>query len=424
MFSSRNYAVFLALSCIFLIGTGISFTLDRDFGDVDVEKVSITDGTLRISGLLYRPQVATSENLLPAVVLAHGISGAKEALSDIALELSRHGFVALAVDLVGHGGSEGQLGSSNDSTIGILAAVRYLESQDFVHVSFIGLVGHSLGAGAIRAMAVAHGNIFASVFIGGGIGGMVAGPAYGTLNSTFPKNLLIAVGKYDVLFNLTQLQTELLPPIFGTSQEVEAGLLYGSFDSETARKLVTPATTHLFEPVDPTVVSETVEWMTNALIPQSSGQSQPYGKDLIYPYREITALVNLFTFIGLIFPISAVVLDRYYSPTMEKKELKKTSKSMEDWKVLVILGGLGLVLFLFMVPVGLFLNFPPLIFGSSIAWWLLATGAAELLVLWLLSKFSSLNLKLKEVVHRSFDRQALVITALLLVLLYLIIILQ
>ena len=33
-------------------------------------------------------------------------------------------------------------------------------------------------------------------------------PRYGTLNSTFPKNLLVAVGAQDVLFDLKKLKTK------------------------------------------------------------------------------------------------------------------------------------------------------------------------------------------------------------------------
>lgn len=51
----------------------------------------------QISGLLYRPNKATIENPLPAIILAHGISSSKQTLSGIALELARDGFVTLAI---------------------------------------------------------------------------------------------------------------------------------------------------------------------------------------------------------------------------------------------------------------------------------------------------------------------------------------
>ncbi|MFB0504469.1 MAG: alpha/beta hydrolase, partial [Candidatus Bathyarchaeia archaeon] len=89
----------LVLVSIYLSGMGSAVVFDTDFGNLDVEMVSIPDRDHQLSGVLYRPIDATQENPLPAIVLVHGISGSKQMVSGIALELGRHGFVALAVDL-------------------------------------------------------------------------------------------------------------------------------------------------------------------------------------------------------------------------------------------------------------------------------------------------------------------------------------
>ena len=389
-----NFLVIFLLVSVYLSGIGIAVIFDTDFGNLDVESVKIPDKGRQISGLLYRPAEATAETPLPCVVLVHGIIHSKEMVSGIALELARKGFVALAVDLAGHGNSEGTFGNA-DPTLGTLAATRYLEAQPYTNASLVGLVGHSLGAGTIRAVAVAHGNILGSVYIGGGFGDMVTDPAYGVLNSTFPKNLLIAIGQHDILFDIDQLKEDLLP-VFGNPYEIKPNRLYGDFSNQTARKLITPPTIHLFEPVDSSIVSEIVAWMRNAL--QDSNQ---LSSDLIYLNREVAISVSLLAFVGLVFPISNVIFN--VSPYRDHKAKKKTKYGMlEDWKTLVIWGTLGLVLFLPMLLIGSLIPIPPMVFGSSLAWWLLSVAIAGLLlILFVLPKFSNVKLNLRSAISET-----------------------
>ncbi len=77
------------------------------------------------------------------------------------------------------------------------------------------------------------------------------------------RNLLVAVGIHDVLFDIEVL-TETLQPIFDTSTPIEPGVTYGDFASGRARRLVVTPTIHLLEPVDPTIVSEVVDWLLRA----------------------------------------------------------------------------------------------------------------------------------------------------------------
>jgi dienelactone hydrolase len=404
----------LLLLCIFLSGIGIYHLLNTDLGKISVSEVFIPDGDQRIGGLLYRPiQGAGSKPWLAAVVLAHGISSSKQSLSAIALELSRRGVVSLAIDLVGHGSSDGSLGSSTDPSLGVTAAIKYLEAQSFVDSSRLGMVGHSLGAGAIRAAATAQGSIRASVFIGGGLDSMTVGPAYGSLNATFPRNLLMVVGREDVLFDIEHLKKELLP-VFNTSH-IAAGQLFGDFARQNARKLVTPATTHLFEPLDPETVSETVSWMESALNDVST-PTVPVKATLIYPFREAALSASSLALLGLVFPLSALILAKL---PPQKRTHRNEGQFLEDWKVFAILGILGLGTLVPMFFVGLIVPFPPLIFGSSFAWWLLAVAALGLvLAKTLLPRISGIRLELKPLVAELFSRSAVMTAFMMLFLLY------
>jgi uncharacterized protein len=249
---------------------------------------------------LYKPKTAVAENPAAAVVLAHGISGSKEMVSGIGLELSRRGFVALCLDLYGHGKSQGAVDFGQiDPSFGVSSAVQYLKSQTFVNSSALGLIGHSLGAGAMRAVVAEDEKIGALVLVGGGLGAFIEDSQYGIFNSTYPRNLLVIIGKYDVLFDLTKLAKEDLPVVFGTQQEVVPDTIYGSFSSQTARKFVIPATTHLFEPIESSVVSESIAWMENAFNIQDS--SDYVGNGQVYLFREAAIAVALVGLLGIAF---------------------------------------------------------------------------------------------------------------------------
>jgi dienelactone hydrolase len=395
-------------------------SLNTDFGRVDTQQVSLSSPLGNIAGLLYRPVDATATNPQPAVVLAHGISGSKQYLSGIALELARNNIVALTIDLLGHGASDGKLADGNqDPSLGMLAAVEYLEAQAFVNSSSVALVGHSLGAGAARATAVAHGKIRATVLIAGGFGSMVTNPVYGTFNSTFPENLLVAIGRYDVLFNLNELKKDTLPPIFGTPTEVIADVLYGDVSNHNARKLVTPPTTHLFEPVDPVIGSETITWLINALQPTGLDEnSRPTSGVAIY--RDISILIGLVTLLGLLLLISSTAFSFMHYPKVKRSiQMRTKAQSIRDWKVLIALGTLSLILYFPMTLVGSSINIPPVIFGSSIAWWTLATATAAFIVVALWSRLSNRELKIKTALEQSFDVQGLTTAVIIFAALYL-----
>jgi dienelactone hydrolase len=324
----------IVLAAVFLTGTAVAFLINNDFGKLEVKTVIIPDGDHYISGVLYRPRAATEENPMPAVVLVHGISSAKESMSSIALELARRGFVTLSIDVVGHGDSGGRLGATRDPSLGAIATLEYVETLPYVDASSLGLVGHSLGAGAVRAAAAAHREVKATVLIAGGLGGMASSPLeYGVLNTTFPRNLLVAIGRQDVLFNLNQVAGEWLPPVFGV-QEIYIGRLYGDFNSATARKLVAPATTHLLEPLDPTIVSEIVVWMSSALKPSEASRIELLEEGLTYPCRETMMLLSVFSLVGLTFPVSTLILLKLPS----RKAARVEHGSIKDWKITVIWG--------------------------------------------------------------------------------------
>jgi dienelactone hydrolase len=403
---------------LFLSGTYFAVAVNSDFGELEVKTVSIEDAGKQLSGLMYIPYAVSPENPCPAIVLAHGISESKDMMSNLGLELARRGFTVLCLDLIGHGSSSGTVSEGNNEIdFGVSAAVQYLQAQPYINSSDIGLVGHSLGGGAVRAEAAQNKNILAIVLVAGGIGADAQNPKYGVLTSTFPKNLLVIVGKYDVLFNVTDLETKELPTAFNSSGPVVPDIIYGSFELQTARKLVIPATTHLFEPIDPKTVAEIVNWMENSL---GTNQASKTGSNvnIVYPEREVALLLALIGLIGITL-MSYYPIARFISEKNTKSLSSVRNRASSRWKIRAVWGLLNLVLFFPMVLIGFAISFPPLIFGSSIAWWVLVTGLVGILMfaknkpkLW------EAKPELKKTFRRSFSRNGTVVAILLFVVLF------
>ncbi|TFH18441.1 alpha/beta fold hydrolase [Candidatus Bathyarchaeota archaeon] len=328
-----------------------AYMVNTESGAIHVSNIVIP-GETQISGVLYKPKWVT-ENA-PGVLLAHGITNSKEPLSGLALELAKHGYVALSIDLAGHGQSSGSL-SGSDPSLGVAQAAEYLADLPFVSGD-IGLVGHSLGAGA--AYYAAYHNVSESglVLIGGGVGVNYYVGSEGFLPPQ-PMNVLVIIGRYDVLFDESLMERLMITLPVNTP---ELDQRKGTPEHGTMTMLLMPATSHLFEPIDPTVVEAAVQWF-NTINGKETEQPQTY---LI---RE--ALIG----VALILFIAAMVL----APTLNTSTVPQT---LFNGRRGAIYGIIGFITFLPAMQLGNLFPFPPQIFGSSIAWWLLVWGAVMYLI--------------------------------------------
>ena len=88
---------------------GKEYQVTRMVLDKDKNAVTFLSEGLRCSGILYKPSVDQKATQLPAIVMAHGLSGVKEqALPQVAEIFARNGFVTLVIDYRFFGESEGE----------------------------------------------------------------------------------------------------------------------------------------------------------------------------------------------------------------------------------------------------------------------------------------------------------------------------
>jgi dienelactone hydrolase len=354
--------------------------VDNDYGQISVRKVTIPNGTSQITGIIYSPKLASPNNRLPAVALAHGIAGAKDYVCDIALEAARNGFIAVAIDLDGHGESGGTI-SEGDPSLGLTSVLNWLEQQPNVDSSKIAVGGHSLGAGAARGAAYAYKKNVATILIAGGIGSQSEGEGYGVLNNTFPGNLLFVVGSEDILFNVTQLK-ETLKPVFGVNGGIESGKTYGDVANLTGRRLVLLSNIHSFEPLDPTAVREVVGWLQLSFYPHQENTFNP--KTTSYPIRDVLLLVALASYIGLVAPLTEIF--GFLIPGSLGPPIKARNRFLRERIALIGWGILGVITFIPSMLLGFILPYPALVFGASQAWWFLITGILGLIFLTFLAR--------------------------------------
>lgn len=402
--NNRTLLIVFILFVSFLCG---AYLLNTNFLTIKTSYVTIHDENFQLQGLLYKPDGVSSTKPAPAVVLAHGIANSKEVVSGFALELAKRGFVTLALDEAGHGNSGGNWAQveKTDPSLGVLSAVNWLKQQSFVDQNKIGIIGHSMGAGSAYYAGLHSTTIKATILIGGGVNGSLTEST--GMNATSPKNLLVIIGRFDVLFNVPQLRNSQLEQVFNTSTTIQENKLYGSFTDMTARKLVTVPATHLFEVMSPDSIRVITDWLSHSLNYTIPNPSSDYSSFLL---RDFFLLLDFALFIWFVLLLSKIVIAKYNII----RETDKLSNVEKGNKYLLGLtwGVLSLVLFVPSIIIGTAIVFPPVIFGSFFAFWLLFTSLSCLLVLFLYRKANYIKFASKELIATVFSNSREVYVAL------------
>ncbi|MFM8938453.1 MAG: alpha/beta hydrolase, partial [Phenylobacterium sp.] len=264
-----------ALGAILIIAGSVLAFLVQGSGGVEVREARwrTPEGAV-MSGLLYRPPGLEAGRRAPAVLLSHGYINTREMQSPFAIELARRGFVVLAMDMTGHGGSGGNVGAAG---FGGPSALAFLRSRPFVDTDQIGLAGHSMGAGPVLAPARAEPEGYRAVVLVGSAPGLFGPPD--DVRPDFPRNLNVVFGgldEFSALMWRTPKGTDLpgsekLKAVFGVASSVEPGRIYGDPALGTARRLDLPRITHPWEHFSSGGIAPAVDWMQARL----EGEARP-----------------------------------------------------------------------------------------------------------------------------------------------------
>jgi pimeloyl-ACP methyl ester carboxylesterase len=353
-----------------LSGTLLAASVQSGFGSVVVTEVDFqaADGS-NIHSTLQKPTYATDSNPLPGVVVIHGVHQNKEWLMAFGIELARRGFVVLTIDANGHGNSETGSGSGT-------AALEYISSRTFVDDTQIGLIGHSMGGG-ISWAALNESSVYvrALVLVGSGF----------RSNMSYIPNTLLATGNFDSLSSYPH-NPALLDPWFNVTG-VEPETTYGDFASNTARRAVFPSTNHLFETVDPVIVSESVEWMKNSLKGGVEDEHWIASTSILYPFWLLGGLFGLIGALLTIFPLIVILLDTSIFSSLKGNPTDEPATKRSFYLNGIVLGLIGVITFFPFLVVGIFLAsvIPfPTFYGLAVVAWILGSGLVALLVLFII----------------------------------------
>ena len=172
---NRKTLILLAVAlAIVLLGSGLASVFNTGSGATTVSRISFDAEHGKLSGLLYMPKGASAQDPRPTVIVTHGYLNSAEMQDANAIELSRRGYVVLALDMYDHGHSK--LDPENYKTFeafgsflatwapfwnySMTDAVAYMYEQPYVLKDeigngIIGVTGHSMG-GFSSAMALCN----------------------------------------------------------------------------------------------------------------------------------------------------------------------------------------------------------------------------------------------------------------------------
>ena len=137
-----------------LLGSFAAQIFNTGFYSVKVERIYFDTESGTLSGLLYLPKGADASNPRPTIVTTHGYLNSAEMQDAPAIELSRRGYVVLALDMYDHGHSKGNAehtgGFMNFWPTSIFDAAAYMYQQPYVQKDaegngVIAVSGHSMG---------------------------------------------------------------------------------------------------------------------------------------------------------------------------------------------------------------------------------------------------------------------------------------
>lgn len=154
MSKSKKSVVLLVISLLLVfVGSFVASLFNNSNGDVDVTRIYFETPRGELSGLLYKPEGA-DEQPRPTIVATHGYLNSGEMQAPQAIEMSKRGYVVLALDQYDHGHSTGTMEKPipffSFWPYAIYDAVQYMYDQDYVLKDadgngVIAVSGHSMG---------------------------------------------------------------------------------------------------------------------------------------------------------------------------------------------------------------------------------------------------------------------------------------
>ena len=369
----------LFLYCLVVIISSSFFAslIQTSFGKVDVKLMNLKtpDGQNLVYDL-YKPSIATENDKQPFIVVVPGFQRSKEALSNIAIELSRRGYVVALIDPYAQGMSSSSLSRLAATTQGYgmfaLVDYAYAENFSFVDINKIGSTGHSMGGNA----AIRGADYFGKEAIKSGkkskldsvyISGYVLTLRENILRDS-KSNMGVSYALYDEGAFRNDLQgwdagnMKIAPESLRTVNsvlpkdkkvtEVELGKYYGESSNNTLRVIFNEELLHPFQPYNKEATKNQLDYFDKVFGAPISINSN----NQIWQYKELFTLINMIVSLLMLIPIAKLFLSLSFYKDIVKdipaSLPEQTSKSkMIFWSVFFLSALIACISFIPMVDV-------------------------------------------------------------------------
>lgn len=137
-----------------VLASFLASRIQSSWGQVELRSLILpTQNGQWLAADLFKPKAATAETPAPLVVVVPGFQRTKETLANISIELSRRGFVVIAIDPYAQGASSSSYSRRAATTegYGMFAVVDYAwetNNLNYIDKTRIGATGHSAGGNA------------------------------------------------------------------------------------------------------------------------------------------------------------------------------------------------------------------------------------------------------------------------------------
>ena len=372
----ENKTLIALASLIFLFSYLASLFL-TSFGSVEVKSLRLdTQNGQYIIYDLYKPKTATKDSKAPFIAIIPGFQRSKEALSNIAIELSRRGYVIALIDPYAQGLSSASLSTRAATTegYGMFALVEHIHSGafEFVDTNKIGATGHSMGGNAAIRGADFFGKQATEKNIKSKLDSVYVSGYVLTLRNNILRNSRSNMGVSYALYDEGAFRNELsgwdsanmkIAPeslrvvnnILSTDQqieEVDLGKYYGSKENNTLRVIFNEPVLHPFQPYNFEATSNQLDYFEKVF----GAPKYINSVNQIWHWKEIFTLINMVLALVMLIPLTKLLLSFNFFSSISKNipvplNTPKREGKIIFWSIFFISALIACVTFIPMVEI-------------------------------------------------------------------------
>jgi hypothetical protein len=323
-----NKFFFVCASIIF-IASFLASIIQTSFGAVDIKLKQLkTDDGQTLVYDLYKPKSADVFNKVPFIVVVPGFQRSKEALSNIAIELSRRGLAVALIDPYAQGMSSSSTSRLAATTqgYGMFALVDYAYEGNFpfVDINKIGSTGHSMGGNAAirgadyfgkQAIKSNSKSKLHSVFVSGyvltlrdsilkdsksnmGISYALydEGAFRNELNGWDASNMQIAPESLRVINNVLNQDSQI--------KKVELGKYYGNKQDRSLRIIFNEELLHPFQPYNKKATFNQINYFDEVF----GFPNKIDANNQIWQFKELLTLISMVVSLLMLVPLTRILL--------------------------------------------------------------------------------------------------------------------